>query len=347
MRSAILAAVAGLTLAQTGAAASKDPDAGGTYVAQQSFLLGGPGGWDYLTSDAGAQRLFIARGNRVIVMSTLDGTVLGTIGNTDGVHGVALASDLGKGFTSNGAADTVTVFDLASLATLGTIPVTGHNPDAILYDPASRHVFTFNGRSHDISVIDPIGSVVVATIPAGGKPEFAVSDGAGRVFFNNEDAATIGVIDSRTSGLIASWSLGQCEHPSGLALDRAHERLFSVCANGVLVVTDAVSGRHVAEVPIGRGPDAAAFDAERSLIFSSNGRDGTLSVIHEDDADHFSSVATVATMKSARTMALDPLTHRIYLAAAEFGEIPAASATQPHPRPPVRDGTFRVLVIAR
>jgi YVTN family beta-propeller protein len=331
-------------LLNVAAAAPSGDSHGKTYVLQQEFALGGPGGWDYLTVDSAAGRLFIARSDRVLVMKTEDGSLAATIADTQGVHGIALAPDLGMGFTSNGRADSVTVFDLKSLAPTGTIAVTGHNPDAILYDGASRHVYTFNGRSQDISVIDPIKRSVIATLPAGGKPEFAATDEAGRIFFNVEDTSEMGVIDSSATKRTATWPLPGCEEPSGLALDTAHKRLFSVCGNGVLVVTDAASGRHVAEVPIGKGPDAAAFDAGRGLVFSSNGQDGTLTVIHEDDPDHYTVIGTVATQKSARTLALDSKTHRVYLVAAQFGAPPQPTADQPHPRPAVVDGSFKVMV---
>ena len=296
--------------------------ADGHYVIQRQFTLGGPGGWDYLTVDSATNRLFISRSDRVLVVSTRDGTLIATIPDTQGVHGIALAPALGKGFTSNGRADTVTVFDLKTLKATKTIQVGGHNPDAVLYDQASKHLYTFNGRSQDISVIDPLNDSVIATVPAGGKPEFAVTDGAGRIFFNIEDKSQIGVIDSSTDKLIGTWPLKNCEEPTGLALDVDHKRLFSVCGNGVLVVTDASSGKHVAEVPIGKGPDAAAFDGQRNLVFSSNGEDGTLTVVHEDDPDHYSVFANAGTQKSARTMALDARTHRLYLVAAQFGAPP-------------------------
>jgi YVTN family beta-propeller protein len=319
--------------------------AGKPYLIQRQYALGGPGGWDYLTLDSTAGRLFISRGDRVLVMNTLNGSLLATISDTQGVHGIALAADIGKGFTSNGRADTVTVFDLSSLEPTSTIPVQGHNPDAILYDKASKHVYTFNGRSQDISVIDPLKGVVIATIPAGGKPEFAAADGAGRIFFNVEDTSQMGEIDTLETKAIATWPLTNCQDPTGLAFDVSHKRLFSVCRNGILVVTDAVSGRHVAEVPIGKGPDAAAFDAERGLVFSSNGRDGTLTVIHEVDPDHYSVIANVTTQTSARTMALDSVHHLIYLVAARFGATPAPTADQPQPRPTALPDSFTVLVV--
>jgi YVTN family beta-propeller protein len=317
----------------------------GEFLVQKQFTLGGTGGWDYLTIDSTGNRLFIARSDRVLVVNTRDGSLIATIPDTQGVHGVALASDLGKGFTSNGRADTVTVFDLDSLKPTGTIAVGGHNPDAILYDKTNRQIYTFNGASQDISVIDPLKAAVIARIPAGGKPEFAATDGAGRIFFNIEDKSQIGAIDSFTHRIIATWSLTNCDEPTGLAFDTRHRRLFSVCGNGVLVVTDAGSGQHVAEVPIGKGPDAATFDAERALIFSSNGQDGTLTVIHEDDPNHYTVVGNVTTQKSARTMALDSTTHRVYLVAAQFDATPAPSAEVPHPRPSIVDGSFKVLVI--
>jgi YVTN family beta-propeller protein len=318
---------------------------GTVYVIQQQFMLGGPGGWDYLTVDSASRRLYISRADRVIVMNLSDGSVVATIPGTEGVHGIALSPELGEGFTSNGRADTVTVFDLSSLKVANTIPVGGHNPDAIVYDKASGRVYTFNGKSQDISVIDPSKGTVITTLAAGGKPEFAAADGAGRIFFNIEDTAQLGEIDSKAGKRLATWPLQGCEEPTGFALDVAHKRGFSVCGNGVLVATDTGSGRHVATVPIGKGPDAVAFDVERGLLFSSNGQDGTLTVIHQDDPDHYSVIATVATKKSARTMALDAKTHRVYLVAADFGPSPPPNPDQPRPRPPIIDGSFRVLVV--
>jgi gamma-glutamyltranspeptidase / glutathione hydrolase len=331
--------------APAGSAAAPGDAIGRAYAMQRQWILGGAGGWDYLTIDSATQRLFISRADRVLVMNLADGNLLATIADTAGVHGIALAPDLGRGFTSNGRADTVTVFDLKTLRATGTIAVSGHNPDAILYDGVGKRLYTFNGRSKDISVIDPLKGAVISTLPAGGKPEFAATDGAGRIFYNIEDTAQISVLDTSTAKRIATWPLQNCEEPTGLALDAAHQRLFSVCQNGILVVTDAASGRRVAELPIGKGPDAAAFDEERGLIFSSNGEDGTLTMIHEDDPDHYSVIADVATQESARTMALDARTHQIYLVAARFGAPPQPSAGQPHPRPPVLDGSFKVLVL--
>jgi YVTN family beta-propeller protein len=317
------------------------------YTVEQRFELGGAGGWDYLLVDPAAPRLFIARSDRVLVMSTRDGALMTTIPNTSGVHGIALAPSLGKGFTSNGAADNVTVFDLESLNVVATVPVKGHNPDAILYDPASGNLYTFNGGSHDVSIIDPTRGVTVATLSVGGKPEFAATDAAGRIFVNIEDTSQIVEIDTFISRRVATWSLPECSNPTGLAIDVTHQRLFSTCANGLLAVTDSSSGKSIARVPIGRGPDAAVFDSQRKLIFSSNGADGTLTVIHEDDPDHYSVVESVPTQKSARTLALDPMSHLLYTVAAQFGPPTAPSAERRAPRAPVIDGTFAVLVVGK
>jgi DNA-binding beta-propeller fold protein YncE len=238
----------------------------------------------------------------------------------------------------------VTVFDLKTLATSATIPIAGHNPDAIVFDAPSARVFTFNGRSHDATAIDAKSGKPVATIALSGKPEFAVSDGKGRIFVNIEDRAELSEIDTKAAKLVATWPLPGCEEPSGLALDVAHARLFSVCQNGHMVVTDARSGRHVATVAIGSGPDAVAFDSDRQLVFSSNGEDGTLSVIHEDSADRYTVLGNLSTQRSARTLALDARSHRLFLAAAEFEPLPANH--QPHQRATMKPDSFTVLVAA-
>jgi len=262
------------------------------------------------------------------------------------VHGIALANDLHRGFISNGRANTVTVFDPANLKTVQTIPVKGENPDAILYDPFSKRVFTFNGHSHDSSVIDASSGKLLGTIALPGKPEFAVSDGQGHVYANIEDKGELVEIDPRAMKVTHTWPLKNCEDPSGLAMDIAHRRLFSVCQNRNMAVTDADSGKPVASVPIGDGPDAAAFDPQRQLIFSSNGESGTLTVVHEDSADRYSVLANVPTQKSARTMALQP-DGDLYLSAAQFGPRPKSSADNPRGRPPLVPGSFTILVVGQ
>jgi DNA-binding beta-propeller fold protein YncE len=237
----------------------------------------------------------------------------------------------------------VTAFDLKTLKTLGDIKLDASNPDAILYDQATQRVLTFNGHSQNATVIDAIKRTVIGNIALDGKPEFGVSDGHGRVFVNIEDKGELTAIDPKTAKVVATWSLGDCEEPSGLALDAVHHRLFSVCQNGKMVVTDAESGKRIASVPIGAGPDAAAFDSARRLAFSSNGEDGTITVVHADDADHYRVVATIPTQKSARTMALDDASHRIYLSAAKFGPLPANAPA--HARPPMDKESFTVIEV--
>jgi DNA-binding beta-propeller fold protein YncE len=315
------------------------------YQVEQHWKLGGSGGWDLLTVDAQARRIYLSRSDRVVVVDADSGKAVGEIPHTEGVHGIALVPELGRGFTSNGRANTVTVFDLKTLKTLSEIKVSGENPDVIVYDPASAHIFAFNGRSHNATAIDPVSSKVVGSIDLDGKPEFAVADGKGRLFVNIEDKSEVAVIDAKKLTVESTWTLAPCEEPSGLAMDVAHQRLFSVCQNKTMIVLDSASGKQVASVPIGGGPDGAGFDARRGLAFSSNG-DGTLTVVHEDDPQHFSVVENVATQKSARTMALDEKTHRIFLPAAEFGATPAATAEQPRPRPPMTPDTFTILVVA-
>jgi DNA-binding beta-propeller fold protein YncE len=315
------------------------------YHLAKTYKLGGEGGWDYLTFDAATGRLFIARATRVMVVDAGTGKLLGEIPDTPGVHGIALAPELGRGFTSNGRGNAVTIFDLASLKLLGTVE-TGKNPDAIAYDPATQRVFTFNGGSDDSTAIDAAKGTVAGTLALGGRPEFAVADGQGPIFANLEDKSEIVAIDSRKLSVTARWPLAPCEEPSGLAIDREHRRLFSGCANKLMAIVDAASGRVLATLPIGRGVDAAAFDPGTALAFSSNG-EGTLTVIHEDSPEKFSVVENVPTQRGARTMALDPKTHRIFLVTAEYGPAPAATAENPRPRPTIVPGSFVVLVVER
>lgn len=314
------------------------------YQVTGHFAVGGEGGWDYLSFDADGGRLFITRGTHVMVLETATGKVVGDIPETPGVHGVALASDLGVGAISNGKAGSVTLFDLKSLKKTGDVKA-GNKPDAILYDPLSHYVFAFNGNSHDATVIDPAKAVVVATIPLDGAPEFAVTDLRGHVFVNLEDKNQMAEIDVRKLTVLAHWPLTGCDSPTGLAIDQKNNGLFSVCSNQVMTVLDAASGKMVATVAIGKHPDAAAFDPETQLVFSSNG-DGTLTVVHEDSADKYTVVQTVPTALGARTLALDPKSHKIYLITAKFGATPAPTAEQPHPRPAIIPGSFEVLVVS-
>ena len=313
------------------------------YKVVQKITLGGDGGWDYLTVDPDAHRLYISRSTHVMVVDSDSGKVVGDIPNTNGVHGVAIVPELNKGFTSNGRDNTVTVFDLKTLAVAKQIPV-GKNPDAIIYDPASKLVFTCNGTSHDTTAIDPKTETVKGTIALDGRPESAVADEKGHVYINLEDKSTIAAIDSRKLTVEARWPLGPGEEPSGLAMDRKHRRLFSGCSNKLMVVVNADDGHVVASLPIGSGVDATAFDPSSQLAFSSNG-EGTLTVIHEDTPDKFTVVENVPTQRGARTMTLDPKTHKIFLDTAEFGPPPAPTAERPRPRPSIVPGTFTLLVV--
>jgi YVTN family beta-propeller protein len=311
----------------------------------QRWRMGGAGGWDYLTLDAAGDRLFVSRGNRVDVVDTRSGKIVGAIPNTNGVHGIALAEDLRRGYTSNGRADTVTMFDLGTLKTIKEAPTPGHNPDAILYEPSGKHVWTFNGRSKDVTVLDAGSLAVVRTLAVPDKPEFAVDDGEGRIFVNIEsEAGQLVVLDSKQLTIRATWMLPGCASPTGLAIDRAHHRLFSVCGNKVMAVTDAVSGKQIATLTIGEGPDAAAYDARRGLVFSSNG-EGTLSIFHQETPDRYRIAQSVTTQRGARTMALDSSNGKVYLVSADFDAPPAPTPEQPHPRPTPAPETFTVLAV--
>jgi YVTN family beta-propeller protein len=315
------------------------------YHVAKKIVLGGEGGWDYLTVDSKARRVYISRGTHVMVVDADSGAVVGDIPNTNGVHGIAIAADFDKGFVTDGHDATVTIFDVKTLKVLGTAP-TGKNPDAIIYDPASKRVFAFNGSSNDATAIDAKTGTVAGTIPLGGKPEFAVADEKGHVFVNIEDKSEIVQFDSNKLAVENHWSIAPGEEPSGLAIDRKHRRLFSVCSNKLMVVVNADDGKVVTTLPIGTGTDAAGFDLETGLAFSSNG-DGTLTVVHEDSPDKYSVIENVTTLRRARTMALDTKTHQVYTVTAEFGTAPAPTAQQPRPRPPMVPGTFTLLILSR
>jgi len=278
------------------------------------------------------------------------GAIAGEIPGTNGVHGIAIAPELNRGFTSNGRDNSSTIFDLKTLKVIGQAK-TGGNPDAILYDPATRRVFTFNRTRNAAdatsTVIDAANGEVAGTIPLGGRPEFAVADGKGQVFVNLDDKSEIAVIDSRKLTITQHWPLAPGKGPSGLAMDTKNRRLFSVCGdNQKMIVMNADNGHIVADLPIGRGTDAAGFDPGTGLAFSSNG-EGTLTVVHEDSPDKFSVVENAKTQQSARTMAVDLKTHNIYLAVAEYGPAPAPTAEQPRPRPPMVPGSFTILVVGK
>ena len=325
------------------ALAQKSPS--GYHVVKQ-YKLGGDGGWDYLIYDAKGNRVFISRSTHVMVVDADTGAVVGDIPDTQGVHGIALADEFGKGYTSNGRANTVTVFDLKTLKVLKQIPV-GQNPDAIIYDPASKRVFTMNGRSNDATAIDAKTDAVAGTVALEGKPEFATSDEKGHVFVNLEDKSTIVEVDSQKLTALGRWPLAPCEEPSGMAIDRKHRRLFSGCSNKLMAVVDADSGKVITTVPIGQGVDANGFDDGADFAFSSNGGDATLTIVHEDSPQKFTVVENVPTQRGARTMALDAKSHRVFLVTAEFGPPPAPTPDRPRPRPSIVPGSFTLLVVGK
>ena len=306
--------------------------------------LSGNDGWDYLAFDGQDGRLFVSHGTRVEVVDAGKLTSAGTIAETPGVHGIAIAPDLGRGFVSAGASSTVVVFDLKTLARLAEVKTTGENPDAILYDPHTHRVFTFNGRGRNVTAIDAATNAVLGTIALDAKPEFAVYDDAGNVFVNLEDKNSIAEIDPKKLSVKAVWHLAACDEPSGLAIDRAHHRLFSVCSNKMMEVVDSTNGHSVARLPIGDNVDGAAFDPGAQLAFASGG-DGTLTVVKEETPDKFSVLETVRTKPGARTLALDEKSHKIYLSTAQRAPAPPAAAGQPRARPAIVPDTFEVLVV--
>jgi len=327
------------------AAADESPLPNADYGVSTIWQLGGIGGWDYLALEPSGGRLFVSRGDRVDVVETVNGRRAGTVPNTAGVHGIAFAPELKRGYTSNGRANTVTDFELDTLHVIQESPVAGKKPDAILYEPRLQHVFTANGDSNDMDVLDPTTLQVLASIALPGKPEFMVTDGVGTVFGNIEsEPGKLVAVDAKTLKIRAIWPLAGCSKPTGLAIDSVNHRLFSVCANQVMAITDSVTGKPVARVAIGDGPDAAVYDRDLGFVFSSNGAEGTLTVIHQETPDSYKVIATVQSQKSARTMALDPATHRIFLAAAHLGDTPPATPENPRPRPNIVPDTFVILV---
>ncbi len=317
---------------------------GQQYAVAGRIPLTGDEGWDYLIADSSNHQLYVSHGNQVQVVDLNSGKPVASIGGLNRIHGIALADDLNKGFISDGGDNVVVVFDLKSNAVRQKIKA-GENPDGILYEPTKKHVFAFNGRSQNATVIDAAAEKVIATIPLSGKPEFPATDGQGNVYVNIESKNSLVRLDPDGTKVKDEWSLAPCEEPSGLAMDRPGRRLFSVCSNKTMVVTDADSGKQVAKVVIGEDPDAAAYDAERKLVFSSNA-EGTLTVVKEDNPDKYTVIQNLETEKRARTMALDPNTHKIYLSCAQFGPAPKATPDNPHGRPRPKPGTFHLLVVA-
>ncbi len=314
------------------------------YAIGRVVPLPGEGGWDYLTFEPEAARLYIAHGTRVEVIDTRRMARIGAVNGISGAHGVVVAPALKRGFVASGASDSVVIFDLTTLGTVGEVKATGGGPDALAYDAGTQRVFSFNGRGRNVTVIDAAAGTVAGTIALDARPEFAAADGAGHVYVNLEDKNSLAVIDAATLAVTAVWPLPGCDSPSGLALNARDGEVFSVCSNRVMVVTDAHSGASLGSAPIGGGADAAAYDADARLAFASCG-EGVVTAVALDRERHPLVAQTVTTQKGARTMALDPRTHRLFLVTADFGPAPAPTPEHPHPRPSILPDTFRLLVI--
>lgn len=315
-----------------------------SYTLLKEIPVGGDGGWDYLTADSASHRLYVAHATKVVVIDTATDQVVGEIADTPGVHGFVPATDLGRGFASNGRENTVSIVDLKTLKTIAKVN-TGENPDAILYEPGRREVYAFNGHGQSATVFEAGSGKPVITIPLGGKPEFAQADSAaGHIFVNLEDKNEVVVIDAKTHQVTHRWPIAPGEEATGMAIDLEHHRLILGCGNEKMIVMDDVTGKVVASIDAGEGIDAASFDPISQLAFASAGGSGNVTIAHEDSPDKFSVVQTLETAHGARTMTLDATTHKIYLAAAQF-EAPATSpANGKRVRPKMIPGTFKVLV---
>ena len=315
------------------------------YSLVNKIRLPGDGGWDYLSVDEAGARLFVSHSTVVLVVDLKTSQLAGTINETPGVHGIALAEDQNKAFISVGRNASVKVINFKTLELIADVKVTGQNPDAIMYDQFSKKVFTFNGGSSNSTVLDAVTNEVVATIPLEGKPEFPVSDGKGKIYVNIEDKSLISVIDAKTLKVEKSWSIAPGEEASGLALDNETHRLFAVCSNKLMVVVDAIDGHVVTTLPIGDGCDGVKFDPGLKRAYSSNG-EGTVTVVQELNKDSFKVLETVTTMSGSRTLAVDTKTHHIYLPSAEYNPAPEATTENPRPRRTMKPGSFAVLDIA-
>ncbi len=325
-----------LTLA---AVASLLAQSSSSYHITHTYTLGGDGSWDYVVPDPPHHRVFIARQTRLMVVDENDGKLLGEVTGIKGAHGTAIAEDTGHGFATSGNDQSVVMFDLKTYKALGRIPA-AEDADAIVYDPASKRVFTLNGDAHSSTVIDPRGGTLITNIPLGGKPEYGASAGDGKVYANLTDISEVVEIDGKSATVSRRWSTAPCKQPVSMAIDTAHHRLFSGCRSGVMAVSDYQAGKVVATLPIGTGVDGAGYDAASGNAFASNA-DGTLTVIHQDSPDQYRVVQTVETPQGSRNMGLDPTNHRIFVASAKFGEAPAGGRG----RRPVLPGTVALLVI--
>jgi DNA-binding beta-propeller fold protein YncE len=316
-----------------------------SYHLADRWKIGGQGGWDYLLSDDAAHRLYLTHNSRVEVVDSQTGKVIGAITGLKSTHGVALDPDGKTGYISDGAGNAIVVFNRDDFSVQATVAA-GTNPDGITYEPVTKSVWAFNGRSKNVSVLDAKSKSIVATVDLPGKPEFPQADGNGSVFANIEDKNEIVKLDATTHKLVSEWPLSGCDSPSGMAIDRTKHRLFSVCDGGKMAIVDYKTGKVIGLASIGDSPDAAAFDPNHHLAFSSNGGDGTLTIV-DTSKNSFPTLQTLKTAKGARTMALDASTGRIYLVTAQFGPAPAATASTPRPRPTIVPDSFEVLVVTR
>jgi DNA-binding beta-propeller fold protein YncE len=311
----------------------------------KTIPIGGDGGWDYATVDEAGRRVYVSHGAEVVVLDADSCEVKGKVSHLKGVHGIAIAHDLGRGFISNGRGNNVTIFDLKTLKTIGTV-ATGQNPDAIIYDPATQRVFAFNGRSRSATVIEAKDGNVAGTIELGGKPEFAAADGMGAVYVNLEDKNDLAKIDARKLKVLVRWPVAPGTSPASLAMDTKNRRLFIGCHNQQVIIMNADNGKVVDKQPIGRGVDASSFDPGTSLAFCSCG-DGTVTVVHQVGPDKYKVVQNVKTQRGSRTMTLDPKTHRLFLAAAKFKPAAAPTGGRRRGRPAMVKGSFSVLVFEK
>jgi len=315
------------------------------YKVLNKIKIGGTGGWDYVAVDPDANRVYASHGTLVEVVDVNAGKVVGQITQLHGVHGVAVAPDFGKGFITNGQSNTVTIFDLKTLAKIGE-PQTGQNPDSVCYEPKTKHIFTFNGKSGDSTAIDPKTNEIIKSFPVGDKPEACAADGLGKMYVNLEDSSEIVEIDAAKPAVTRHASLAPCEGPTGIGIDVKNKKLFSACGNKMMAVTDIPSLKVVATPAIGPGADGAGFDSSLGLAFSSNGGDGTLSVVKLVNGK-YETVDNVQTERGARTMAVDEKNHRVYLLAAEYGPAPEAQGGQKKGRPRILPDSFHVLVVGK
>lgn len=318
--------------------------AGPGYKVSKKINTAGDGSWDYLVVDEPTQRLFVSHGMVTQVVDIKTGKLISTIPDTKGVHGIAIANDLNKGFISNGRDTSVTVFNLKTLEIITKTKVSGINPDAILYDEFSHKVFVYNGRTANATVLDAKTNKIVETIKLEGKPEFSVTDGKGTIYVNIEDKNSITRINAVTLKVEKNWSIAPGEEPTGLALDTKNHRLFAVCSNRMMVVVNTEDGKVITTVPIGDGCDGVVFDEGKKCIFSSNG-EGTITVIKQENENKYHVLETVNTQKGARTITLNNTTHQLFLPTAEYGETPAPTTENPRPRPIIKPNSFVILVV--